>query len=255
MTGPSPAQGTLLLLRHGESIFNASSTFTGLLDVGLTPAGERQLAVAAELIARAGLRPDVIVSSPMLRARRTTELLVAHLGLEDVAVETTWRLAERDYGCLTGVPKAVAVARHGEENFFTWRRTLHGRPPAASPERRASWVDPAPLAERGPLEAGMGESLHDVVVRVRPLWETSLRERLADGARLLVVAHGNSLRALCAVMEDLTDPEVEELNIPAGHPLVYAVDSAGRVHPRGGRYLDDDAAQVAAAKVAAEGGT
>lgn len=255
MTRAAASPGTLLLLRHGESIYNATSTFTGLLDVGLSPAGERQLAVAAGLIARAGLRPDLVVSSPMLRARRTTELLTHHLGLGDVPIETTWRLSERDYGCLTGVPKTVAAARHGEENFFVWRRTLHGRPPAASPGQRASWVDPPPLADAGPLRPGMGESLYDVVERVRPLWEESLRDRLAAGACVFVVAHGNSLRALCAVIDQLTDREIEDLNIPAGHPLVYAVDGSGRVTPRGGRYLDDDAARAAAARVAAEGGT
>lgn len=250
----APRTGHLVLLRHGESVFNATSTFTGLLDVGLSPAGERQVGVAAQLLRAAGLRPDVVVMSPMRRAARTAELLLGHLGV-DAPLEITWRLSERDYGCLTGVSKKVAVERHGDEAFFGWRRTLHGRPPAASPEQRASWTDPAPLPDTGPLVAGAGESLHDVVERVRPLWDEDLRARLAAGACVFVVAHGNSLRALCAVMEGLSDEEVENLNIPAGHPLLYAVDPAGRVHPRGGRYLDDDAARRDAAKVAAEGGT
>ncbi|MGM0386449.1 MAG: 2,3-bisphosphoglycerate-dependent phosphoglycerate mutase [Actinomycetota bacterium] len=249
-----PPGGTLVLLRHGESIYNATSTFTGLLDVGLTRDGERQVAIAANLMRAEGIVPDLVVDSPMVRASRTTELLLGHLGMS-VPVETTWRLAERDYGCLTGVPKAEAAARHGEESFFRWRRTLHGRPPAASAEQRASWLDPVPLADSGPLVAGAGESLHDVVVRVRPLWEEELRERLTDGQTVVVVAHGNSLRALSAVIDDLTDSEIEELNIPAGHPLAYVVDHLGRAHPRGGRYLDDDAASLAAARVSAEGGT
>ncbi|MDX5319080.1 MAG: 2,3-bisphosphoglycerate-dependent phosphoglycerate mutase [Actinomycetes bacterium] len=249
-----PPGGTLVLRRHGESIFNATSTFTGLLDVGLTRDGERQVAIAANLMRAEGIVPDLVINSPMVRASRTTELLLGHLGMS-VPVETTWRLAERDYGCLTGVSKAEAAARHGERAFFEWRRTLHGRPPAASPERRSSWVDPAPLADAGPLVAGAGESLHDVVVRVRPLWEEELHERLTDGQTVVVVAHGNSLRALCAVIDDLADTEIEDLNIPAGHPLAYDVDHLGHAHPRGGRYLDDDAATRAAAKVAAEGGT
>lgn len=247
-------QGTLLLLRHGESVFNASKTFTGLLDVGLTPAGERQVGVAARLIREAGLHPDLLVRSPMLRAIRTADLLLGALGLEDVPVATSWRLSERDYGCLTGVSKADARARHGAEAFFTWRRTMHGRPPAASAEQVASWRDPAPLAGAEPLRPGMGESLHDVVQRVRPLWD-ELRETLVGGACVFVVSHGNTLRALCAVMVGLTDDETEHLNIPAGHPLVFRVDAAGRVHPRSGTYLDRDAAHEAANRVAAEGGT
>lgn len=249
-----PPGGTLVLLRHGESVYNATSTFTGLLDVGLTRAGERQVAIAANLMRAEGILPDLVINSPMLRASRTTELLLGHLG-RDVPVETTWRLAERDYGCLTGIPKAEAAARHGEHAFFEWRRTLHGRPPAASAEQRATWVDPAPVADSGPLVAGASESLHDVVIRVRPLWEEELHERLTDGATVVVVAHGNTLRALCAVIDDLSDTEIEDLNIPAGHPLAYDVDHLGHARPRGGRYLDDAAAAVAAARVAAEGGT
>lgn len=251
---PPPRAGTLVLLRHGESTYNATSTFTGLLDVGLTRDGERQVAIAANLMRAEGILPDLVINSPMRRAHRTTELLLGHLGV-DVPVETTWRLAERDYGCLTGVSKAEAVARYGEAAFFRWRRTLHGRPPAASAEQRATWVDPPPLTDLGPLVAGAGESLHDVVVRVRPLWEEELRERLTDGATVAVVAHGNTLRALIAVIDALTDPEIEDLNIPAGHPLTYDVDHLGHARPRGGRYLDDAAAAVAAARVAAEGGT
>ena len=246
--------GTLLLLRHGESVFNASSTFTGLLDVGLTDAGERQVGVAAGLIREAGLRPDLLIRSPMVRAIRTAELLLQELGLDDVPTETTWRLSERDYGCLTGVSKADARARHGRDAFFEWRRTMHGRPPAADAEQIASWIDPAPLADLGPLRAGVGESLADVVERVRPLWQ-DLRERCARGACIFVVSHGNSLRALCSVMVGLSDAETEHLNIPAGHPLVFHVDADGNASPRDGIYLDHNAAQEAATKVAAEGGT
>lgn len=252
-------EGVLVLLRHGESTFNASSTFTGLLDVGLTPGGEAQVVIAARLLIAAGLVPDLVVTTPMLRARRTASILLADLAeltgrADPHPIRPTWRLVERDYGCLTGLSKAVARARYGEEAFFTWRRTLHGRPPAASPEQVASWTDPAPVADSGPLRPGCGESLADVIERVRPLWD-ELRPTLASGVTVFVVAHGNSLRALCAIIDDLDDHETEELNIPAGHPLVYQVTATGDVHPRGGFYLDDTAAQREAAKVAAEGGT
>lgn len=247
--------GTLLLLRHGESVFNAISTFTGLLDVQLTEAGERQVGVAATLIKDAGLRPDLFIRSPMVRAIRTLDLLQNELGVTGIPTETTWRLAERDYGCLTGVPKAEARARLGEEAYFTMRRTMHGRPPAASAEQIASWREPAPLQDAGPLRPGMGESLQDVVERVRPLWEGQLRERLAAGASIFIVSHGNTLRALCTTMSNLTDAETETLNIPAGHPLVYLVDGNGIVYPRLGLYLDDEAARREVAWIAAEGGT
>ncbi len=248
-----PTRGRLLLLRHGESTFNAESRFTGLLDVPLSPAGEAQVGVAAALISDAHLRPDLLVTTPMVRARRTTELLLAGLGLTGIPELVTWRLVERDYGCLTGMPKTDARALLGEEAFFTLRRTMHGRPPAVSPAQEATWPLP-PVADRGPLVPGAGESLADVVARVRPVWEETLLPALTRGDTVFVVAHGNSLRALASCMEHLTDSETEALNIPAGHPLVYAVENA-RVSPRGGTYLDAGAAARASAIVAAEGGT
>jgi len=255
MEGASTAR--LMLLRHGESTLNASSTFTGLLDAPLTPAGEAQLGVAASLIAEAGLRPDLIVTTPMVRARRTTDLVLGGLGLATdaggVREVVTWRLVERDYGCLTGLPKSDARALLGEEAFFTLRRTMNGRPPAASGEQADSWPL-APVADRGPLVPGAGESLADVVRRVRPAWEELIRPALEAGEVVFVVAHGNSLRALCSTMEHLSDAETECLNIPAGHPLVYEFRD-GVLLPRGGRYLDHAAARTAASLVAAEGGT
>ena len=286
------ATARLLLLRHGESTLNASSTFTGLLDAPLSPAGEAQVGVAASLIAEAGLRPDLIVTTPMLRARRTTDLLLAGLGLTaeagvdlggpgpttrnagglpapaagvpvvsrphpsttaagGVREVVTWRLIERDYGCLTGLAKSDARALLGEDAFFTLRRTMNGRPPAASAGQEASWPL-EPVADRGPLVPGAGESLADVVRRVRPVWADVISPALTAGEVVFVVAHGNSLRALCAVMEHLDDAETECLNIPAGHPLVYDVRDGV---PRGGRYLDHAAARDAARLVAAEGGT
>ncbi len=243
----------LVLLRHGESTFNASSTFTGLLDAPLSAAGEAQVGLAAALIAGAGLRPSLLITTPMLRARRTTELLLAGLGRPAPATVVTWRLAERDYGCLTGMAKSDARALLGEDAFFALRRTLHGRPPAASDEQRARWPLPY-VAECGPLVAGAGESLADVIARVEPVWSGLIAPALDSGEAVFVVAHGNSLRALCAVLDGLTDTETEALNIPAGHPLVYAWRD-GRPVPRGGSYLDATAGTTASARVAAEGGT
>ncbi len=243
--------GTLMLLRHGETTFNAAQVFTGLLDAPLAPSGEAQVAVAASLVAGAGLVPDVLWQSTMVRAHRTTELFLAGLGAE-VEVRSTWQLVERAYGCLTGVGKHEARERHGEEAFFTWRRTMHGRPPAASEEQVASWVDPAPVADRGPLPVGAGESLADVVARVEPWWAQDLAPALSAGRTVFLVAHGNTLRALASLVAGMTDEQVERLNIPAGHPLV-ATWAGGRLGAA--QYLDPDEAHVAAALVAAEGGT
>lgn len=244
--------GTLVLLRHGESRFNAAQVFTGLLDADLTPAGAAQVEVAARLIADAGLFPDLVVLSPMIRATRTAGLLLDRLGIDPPRL-VTWRLVERDYGCLTGVPKHEARRVHGEHAFHHWRRTVDGRPPAATVEQRATWTDPPPVADTGPLVPGQGESLADVMARVRPVWDDDLAPRLRAGATVLVVAHGNTLRALVADAADLTDAQAEALNIPAGHPLVHDVGPDGTVGV--GRYLDPGAARVATALVAAEGGT
>lgn len=245
--------GTLVLLRHGESVFNAARVFTGLLDADLTPAGVAQVGVAAQLMTDASVRPDLLVVSPMLRAVRTAELLFDALGYEPAETIATWRLVERDYGCLTHVSKSEARRRHGNEAFFLWRRTVHGRPPAASEAQRASWVDPPPVADSGPIEAGEGESLADVMARVLPVWTDLLLPRLRAGQTVLVASHGNTLRALVTDLLGLTDAEAEHLNIPAGHPLVFDVDEHGDVSS--GRYLDAHAAAHAEAAVAAEGGT
>lgn len=242
-----------MLLRHGETTFNAGQVFTGLLDAGLTPAGQAQVAVAARLIAVAGLVPDVVWQSTMLRARRTTELLLGHLGLADVPIHESWRLVERAYGCLTRTSKTEARQRYGEDAFFAWRRTMHGRPPHADAATVATWSDPAPVLDRGPLPAGIGESLADVVERVQPLWREEILPRAErPGSTVFVTAHGNTLRALASVMHGLSDVEVEHLNIPAGHPYVVTVTPGAVGAPR---YLDPHTAHHAAAAVAAEGGT
>ncbi|WP_024285206.1 2,3-bisphosphoglycerate-dependent phosphoglycerate mutase [Cellulomonas sp. KRMCY2] len=246
--------GVLVLLRHGESTANAAQEFTGLLDVGLTSRGRQQATGAARMIVAADLRPDVVVTSPMLRARLTTDLVQAELAAEGVAVVATWRLVERDYGCLTGVSKAQALDQLGPERYFALRRTVDGVPPPATADQVATWDNAFTDPRSGLLVPGSGESLRDVVARVTPSWHL-MRARAQRGETVLVVAHGNSLRALCAVIDGLSPTEIEDLNIPSGHPLRYDVYPDGLVGPRGGRYLDVSAAQDAAARIAREGGT
>lgn len=243
--------GRLVLLRHGESVANAAKEFTGRVDVDLTAHGEEQARRAAHLLGEAGLRPDVVLTSPMLRALRTAQAVRAELDLE-VPLTEQWRLVERDYGFLTGMPKAQAREVLGPERFVSLRRTRHGRPEPLEPQVAAEL--PLFEARTGGLgPAGRGESLQDVVERVAPCWYEA-RALVADGAVVLVVAHGNSLRALCAVVDDLTDEEVLHLNLPQAQPLVYALED-GVPRPRGGRYLDPGTAHAVAAAIAAEGGT
>lgn len=245
--------GLLVVVRHGESTLNAAQRFTGRMDVDLSDAGVEQAHAAAALIRDGGAVPDVLVSSPMLRARRTAEVIRTDLGLTDVPLDLSWRLVERDYGCLTGLAKHHARELLGPEGFMSMRRTLHGTPPSADPDEAASWDCYAvPGSELS--RAGAGESLHDVIARVAPWW-ADMAPVLGRGGTVLVVAHGNSLRALCALIDDLDELEVQDLNLPPGHPLVYDVASDGRATPRGGRYLDPSSAHRAAEQIAREGGT
>lgn len=245
---------TLVLLRHGESVHNAAQTFTGRLDVELSERGRDQARAAGRLLAAHRLEPDVVVTSPMRRCTATTDLVLGEEGLGNVVPVTSWRLAERDYGSLTDVPKSVARDLYGPEGYVAVRRTLDGAPPPATAEQRAAW-SVAPYTEPGSglAEPGAGETLRDVVGRLRPLWD-ELQATLDDGRTVLVVGHGNSLRALCLLVDDLTPEEVLHLNLPPGQPLVYAW-SDGAARPRGGTYLDADDAHRAAARIAAEGGT
>lgn len=245
--------GALVLLRHGESVYNAAHVFTGLLDVRLSGRGEEQARAAGSLLRAEGLVPDRIWTSPMRRSTATTDLLRDAAGLDGVPVTATWRLAERDYGSLTGVPKAEARERYGPQGYITVRRTLDGVPSPATPGQAAAWTE-QPYTEEGSglPHPGAGETLRDVVDRVTPVW-VEVRELVTTGRTVLVVAHGNSLRALCAVVDDLSAREVQDLNIPPAQPLVYRWTPDGLI-PRGGRYLDH-AAHRAAARIALEGGT
>lgn len=244
--------GQLLLVRHGESALNAAGCFTGRLDVPLTAVGLAQAHEAARLIVHAGCRVDVVITSPMLRSRQTAEIIAAELHVPSGLVETAVELIERDYGALTGMPKARALAALGPEEYARVRRTLDGTPPPAEPGRLpTTWPT---FEAAGVLRpAGSGEPLAAVVDRLRPWWEAT-RRRLSEGADVLVVAHGNSLRALCLLVDHLSDREVQALNLPTGQPLLYRVHD-GHGEPRGGHYLDLWNAHSQAARISWEGGT
>jgi 2,3-bisphosphoglycerate-dependent phosphoglycerate mutase len=248
--------GALVLVRHGESVGNARELFTGVLDLDLTPVGEEACRVAGARLAGAGFVPDVIVTSELARGRRTAELVRAALG-STAPVVRTWRLNERNYGALSGLLKAEVLAEHGRELFLHWRRSYKGRPPELDEGTLDLWRRLPPF-DRLPAEALTAtESLADVVSRLRP-WLTELHGHLSGGRDVLVVAHGNSLRALCALLDDLSPEELAALNVPNARPLRYDLVADGdRLRPlvRGGTYLDPEVARAEARLIAAQGGT
>ncbi|WP_324653400.1 2,3-diphosphoglycerate-dependent phosphoglycerate mutase [Georgenia sp. H159] len=244
--------GSLMLVRHGESAANALGLFTGVLDVGLTPRGEQGSHDAAARLGASGWRPDLIVSSELVRSWHTADIIAARVGGREVR---HWRLNERSYGALTGYRKRDVAERYGQDLFLHWRRSFDGRPDPLPAATVALWRSLAPFDRLPPEAVAATESLADVVDRVRPLWEGELRAELLSGSQVLVVAHGNSLRALCGLVDGLTADELRDLNLPNARPLLYELDPELRPLVRGGRYLDPRVAAEEAAEIAAQGGT
>lgn len=242
---------TLVLLRHGESEWNALNKFTGWVDIGLTDKGRAEAVRGGELLVEHGLLPDVLYTSLLRRAITT-----AHLALEAadrlwIPVHRTWRLNERHYGALQGLDKAETKSRYGEEQFMAWRRSYDTPPPAI--ERGSEFsqdTDPRYVdIDGGPLT----ECLSDVVQRFLPYYTDVIVPDLRSGKKVLIVAHGNSLRALVKHLDQMSDEAVVSLNIPTGVPLRYDLDAD--LHPvvPGGTYLDPAAAAAGAAAVASQG--
>lgn len=254
MAGLVRSSGALVLIRHGQSAGNAGGIFTGLLDVPLSPVGRDEAIRAAALLDAAGIEPDTLICSPLLRARQTARLLSQHLVRRPTEQLVDWQLAERNYGALTGCSKSSVVDRHGWDRFVSWRRSVDDAPPAMS-RGDASRLYRGRLDGITEAHLGRTESLRDVVARVAACWRELIRPRLERGLTVAVVAHGNSLRALCTVLDRLSDDEIRDLNLPTGHPLVYHLDPSGRPTPRGGTYLDPKGAAAAAVLIAHEGGT
>jgi 2,3-bisphosphoglycerate-dependent phosphoglycerate mutase len=239
--------GSLVLLRHGESTANAAGSFTGLLDVPLTDHGRRESLRAGALLRAVDFVPDAVLSSPLVRATETAAIVAAELGWTGT-IEVDARLAERNYGAFTGRSKHELLAEIGPHEFHAARRSLHRAPPPMGDELFAA------LAASG-LATTRTESLADVVDRVGSLWSSCVRPLLLEGRDVLVVAHGNSLRALVAVIDALDAVSIEALNLPTGQPLLYRFAADGTPLERGGEYLDAEAAAAGIARVAAEGGT
>ena len=245
---------TLILLRHGQSTWNATNQFTGWYDCDLTPQGEAEAQAGARLLADAGLLPDVVHTSLQVRAIRTAELALAELGRSWIPVRRDWRLNERHYGDLTGLNKAETRERHGAEQLKAWRRGYATPPPPISDDNPFNPNDDVRYAS---IEPPLAECLADVVARILPSWDDAIAPDLQAGRTVLVTAHGNSLRALCKELDDISDNDITELNIPTGTPIRYELsENLKPVEAKAvlERSLDPEAALDAAETVARQAG-
>ncbi|MEO0974746.1 MAG: 2,3-diphosphoglycerate-dependent phosphoglycerate mutase [Pseudomonadota bacterium] len=243
---------TLVLVRHGQSTWNLENRFTGWKDVDLTEQGRAEAAAAGTLLRDAGLTFDVAYTSVLTRAIRTLWSILDELELLWLPVHRHWQLNERHYGALQGLNKAEMAERHGAEQVHIWRRSYDVPPPPMGADddehprfdRRYGGVDASALPA--------SESLKDTLDRVRPCWESTIAPRVREGQRVLIAAHGNSLRALVKMLSGISDDEITSLNIPTGVPLVYQLDDQLREISR--EYLGDPAAVAAAAEAVAKQG-
>lgn len=242
----------LILLRHGESTWNCENRFTGWTDVDLSPAGIAESHAAADRLREAGVDFDVAFTSVLRRAIRTLWIVLDDLDRMWVPVERTWRLNERHYGALQGLNKAETAARFGEAHVHAWRRSYGTRPPLLE-ESDPRWERDDPrYATLSDADLPRGESLADTIARVLPYWEEAIAPALRAGRRVLVVAHGNSLRGLVMHLDGLGQDEVAALTIPTGIPLVYRLSA--ELRPIDHRYLGNPAEVAAAiARVVAQG--
>ncbi|HEX6967946.1 MAG TPA: phosphoglyceromutase [Micromonosporaceae bacterium] len=245
--------GTLVLLRHGESEWNAKNLFTGWVDVDLTDLGETQARRGGELLLEHDLLPDVVHTSLLRRAIRTAEIALNAADRQWIAVRRSWRLNERHYGALQGKDKKQTLEQYGEEQFMLWRRSYDTPPPPIDDNDRWSQAGDPRYATLPPELLPRTESLKDVVDRLLPYWYDSIVPDVLAGRTVLVAAHGNSLRALVKHLDGISDEAIAKLNIPTGIPLRYDLDADLRPVVAGGTYLDPEAAKEAAAAVANQG--
>ena len=235
----------LVLLRHGESFWNRENRFTGWTDVDLSERGRQEAQDAGRLLKEAGYVFDVAYTSVLKRAIRTLWYSLDTLDLMWIPVDKNWRLNERHYGGLQGLNKAETAERHGEAQVKIWRRSYDIPPPALAPDdERHPSRDPR-YAGLDPRELPLAESLKDTVARFLPYWHQSIAPAIASGRRVVIAAHGNSLRALVKYLDEVSEADILELNIPTGIPLVYELNDALR--PIRHYYLGDPAAAAAAA--------
>ena len=243
----------LVLLRHGESEWNAKNLFTGWVDVSLSEKGRAEAVRGGEQMRAAGVLPDVVHTSVLKRAIITSQLALDAMERSWIDVRRSWRLNERHYGALQGKDKAETLAQYGEEQFTVWRRSYNVPPPAIERGSEFDNSTDSRYSALAPELVPLTECLADVVVRMLPYWYDAIVPDLRAGKTVLVTAHGNSLRALVKHLDGLSDEAVISLNIPTSIPLVYDLDDDLRPVKAGGDYLDPAAAAAAIQAVANQG--
>jgi 2,3-bisphosphoglycerate-dependent phosphoglycerate mutase len=242
----------LILLRHGESEWNAKNLFTGWVDVRLSAKGEDEARRGGVLLKERNLLPDVVHTSLLRRAITTSQLALDSCDRHWIPVARTWRLNERHYGALQGKDKAQTLAQYGEEQFALWRRSFDVPPPAIVDGSEFSQDTDPRYSDLG-ADLPRTECLKDVVTRMLPYWHDAIVPDLKCGHTVLVTAHGNSLRALVKHLDGISDEDIAGLNIPTGIPLLYSLNADLTPQVKGGEYLDPAAARDAITAVANQG--
>ena len=242
----------LVLLRHGESQWNLENRFTGWTDVNLSEKGIKEATSSGEILKESGFDFDLVYSSLLLRAHRTMDICLEEMGISDIPLKYNWRLNERHYGTLQGLNKGETAQKYGDNQVLTWRRSYNTPPPplGINDERHPRFDNSYDDLNENQLPAS--ESLKDTVDRFLPYWHKTIAPSIQSGKKVLIVAHGNSLRALVKYLDDISEEEIIGLNIPTGIPLVYELDD--QLSPIKHYYLgDQDAIDKKAAEVAAQG--
>lgn len=252
VNGMGEVMYSLVLVRHGESVWNKENRFTGWTDVDLSEKGREEAREAGRLIKEAGYTFDLAFTSVLKRAIRTLWIALDEMDLMWLPVEKSWRLNERHYGALQGLNKAETAAKHGEAQVKIWRRSYDTPPPALTPDDPRARRDPR-YASLSQAEYPLTESLKDTVARFLPYWHKTVGPSIARGQGVLIAAHGNSIRALVKYLDDVSDADIVGLNIPTGIPLVYELDS--QLKPIRHFFLGDPEAVAKAAAAVANQGT
>ena len=242
----------LILLRHGESEWNAKNLFTGWVDVELSEKGLTEAARGGQLLKEANLLPDVLHTSLLKRAINTADIALTNCGRTGIPTKRSWRLNERHYGALQGKDKAATLKEYGEEQFQLWRRSFDVTPPAIADDDQYSQKNEEKYANLGE-QLPKTECLKDVVARVVPYLTGEVMDDLKSGKTVLITAHGNSIRAIVKFLDAISDADIAGVNIPTGIPLLYELNEKFEPITKGGRYLDPAAAQAAIAAVANQG--
>ena len=242
----------LILLRHGESEWNAKNLFTGWVDVALSDKGRAEATRGGQLLKEANLLPDVLHTSLLTRAINTADIALESAGVVGIPIKRSWRLNERHYGALQGKDKAATLKEYGAEQFQLWRRSFDVPPPPIADDDQYS-------QKNDPKYVNLGESLpkteclKDVVARVIPYLTNEIKSDLVSGKVVLITAHGNSIRAIVKYLDDISDTDIAGVNIPTGIPLLYELNESFKPITKGGRYLDPEAAKASIEAVANQG--